>query len=951
MIRDDNLRKVLLSRKVLTPEQVEAAVRKQKEEIQKGQTQRLLGDILVEAGLLSADRLREIVDQAPSLLLEERAAQDFPPDVARAAASPANDLGKYVKLGILGRGGMGVVVKAWDRQLRRHVALKFLETTSAEDLKRFQREAQLAASLRHPNIVQVHEMGSIRGRAFIAMDYVRGSSMEKLGGKLAPKRVLEIMSPICDALAAAHSREIVHRDIKPHNIMIDLAAGSDTRNGRFHPFIMDFGLAKVVSVDSSLSMSGVIMGTPHYMSPEQASGELGRVDHRTDIYSLGATMYWLLAGRPPIDGETPLQIVLRLQTEEPPPLRRENPRVPAEVETIVMKCLAKDRNQRYQSAAELKEDIDLYLADQPIKARPPSLTYLLKHKIRRHKAWVIAGSVFFVLLAAITAGFVQRLRVAPQAAVESAKREQALALYNKARVQVDKSRTERSSLARVERRERLATAIADLDQAIRLDPDDANFYFYRAEAKYLLWHGKSSLADYDKALTLDPRLGEAIYRRIMVNVLQIHDGYDIAIGMTMGRPRLLLIPFSSSIDPAAIRSDAERLRVLGDQPAKVRCVEGVLLFHENKLEDATNAFADSERIESFADPIALKAFVRLQTENGGGYQAAIDDLNRAITLDPNMPLFYVLRAVAHANAPPEPRRPRDDSTDSLDKAMEDVEQAIEITPDAADLYVIQGYIALMQHDVERALQAAGKAGELEPENPRVAMIDAMISWTRGDRTAALATLDAAIQRSESYAPLYYLKGLFFVGARDLTRADQAFNDYLARIPEAQKQPTRDYYDRAKAIGILLDDIGKWVNPEASLAAARQCVKEGRADEAEAEYRRLVRSLGLSPKSRQSIGEPKQKEMLIEANLYLAAAAAKRRERREQPNVTHHLRAAARAGYTDFDRLFEREEWKDLAGDPTVMAAVRRAVDEAKSGKEAPSGRPGLPRKRPEDRDR
>lgn len=943
MIRDEHLRKLLVDRKILTPEQVDDALSRQREEIEAGQTRRLLGDILVEAGLLAAEKLKEISDQAPDLVLQERAAQDLPPDVVRALATPSSDLGKYVKLGVLGRGGMGIVVKAWDRQLRRYVALKFLETTSPEDLKRFQREAQLAASLRHPHIVQVHEMGTIHGRPYIAMDYVQGTSLEKLGGKLPARRTVEIFSPICDAIAAAHARKIVHRDIKPHNIMIDLGSASDGRARRLHTFIMDFGLAKVVNVDSSLSISGVIMGTPHYMSPEQASGELGRVDHRTDIYSLGATMYWLLANRPPVNGETPLQVVLRLQTEEPLPLRKVNPRVPAEVETIVMKCLARNPDLRYQTAAELKEDLDRYLSDQPIKAQPPSLTFLLKHKLQRHKAWVVAGSLFFLILSAITAAFVHRLGQKPAQTT----REQALSLYNNARGKIDRARTERSTLARAERRERLASAIAELDDAIRLDPNHAQFYFYRGEARYLLWQGRGCLADYEMALTLDPRLGDALYRKIMVNVLQIHDGYDITIAMIMGRPRLMLVPFSALADSTRIQSDVHRLRTLGNEPAKVRCVEGVLLFYEGRLEEAIRAFNEAEKIESFADPIALKAFVRLIVENGGGYYAALDDLNRAITLDPNMPLFHVLRAVAHANLPPEPRRLREDSSDSLDRAMEDIGQAIEITPDAADLYVIQGYIALMQQDTEKASQAASKAAELEPTNPRVAMIESVISWARGERAKAFATLDRAIQEAPSYTPLYYLKGMFHVGAKELTKADQAFQEYLSRLPESQKQPMREYYDRAKAIGTFLEEIGKWVNPEASLAMARAYAQEGRVDDAEAEYRRLARSLALLSKTRQSLPDSRQREMAIEANLYLAASAARRRDRRDYATVVHHLRAAARAGFADWDALFEREDWKDLAGDP----AVRRALEEVKSGKEPPAGRPGISRKRPEDRDR
>lgn len=208
-------------------------------------------------------------------------------------------------------------------------------------------------------------------------------------------------------------------------------------------------------------------------------------------------------------------------------------------------------------------------------------------------------------------------------------------------------------------------------------------------------------------------------------------------------------------------------------------------------------------------------------------------------------------------------------------------------------------------------------------------------------------LEAAIKQSPEYAPLHYLQGMLLVATRDIANAEKAFERYLSLIPQTQQKPMRDYLDRAKVFAKLVDDLGRAGNPQLILDSARALFRDGKDDEAKEEYSRLLANLAMFRKTRQAITEDQRRDMTIEAHLTLAAISAKRRE---ILGMQHHLRAAAKAGFTDFDHLLERPEFAEIAKDPLKSGAVRRMIDDVKTGKEPPPGRPG-PRKRPEDRDR
>lgn len=273
---------------------------------------------------------------------------------------------RYRILSEVARGGMGVVYRAHDLQLDRVVALKLIRSgdlADGDEIKRFAVEARAAAQLDHPGIVQVYEVGTLNGQPFLTMAFVDGQSLWQAvkEAPLAPKRAARIMQQAAEAVHYAHEHGVVHRDLKPQNILL-------TRDDQ--PKVTDFGLAKRQQGDSSLTETGQALGTPSYMPPEQAQGKIKQVGPLADVYSLGATLYCLLTGRPPFQAANPLETMLQVVEQEPVSPKSLNRAVSVDLETICLRCLEKDAAKRYPSAAALAQDLTRYLAGEPIQARP-----------------------------------------------------------------------------------------------------------------------------------------------------------------------------------------------------------------------------------------------------------------------------------------------------------------------------------------------------------------------------------------------------------------------------------------------------------------------------------------------------------------------------------------------------------------------------------------------------
>ena len=329
------------------------------------------------------------------------------------------ELGDYELLDVLGRGGMGVVYRARQQHLNRIVAVKMIRSgilAGEAEVRRFYTEAQAAARLHHPGIVSVHQFGQRLGHHFFSMEYIEGTDLQRKinAAELDAKAAARYVRDVARAIHHAHQKGVLHRDLKPANVLID-------DQDQIH--VTDFGLAKHMDSDSSVTGSGAAVGTPHYMAPEQAGGHSDRATRQSDVYSLGAILFACVTGRPPIVADTVVQTLMDVIHKPPPRMRSICPSAPSDLETIVDKCLEKNPAKRYKSAEKLAEELDAFLENRPIAARPRSAVIKTWHwldgvpivgalKGRRvlqttvtHLRFQAAMLLFFLMLPLLLTGF------------------------------------------------------------------------------------------------------------------------------------------------------------------------------------------------------------------------------------------------------------------------------------------------------------------------------------------------------------------------------------------------------------------------------------------------------------------------------------------------------------------------------------------------------------------
>src|SRR5256884_6263268 len=303
------------------------------------------------------------------------------------------ELGDYELVEEVGRGGQGVVFRARQKSLSRTVALKVIslgQWASKAHLKRFRREAEAAASLDHPSIVPIYEVGEREGACYFSMKFVEGGQLDEVV-KRAPisiRQAAELIAKVARTVHYAHEHGILHRDIKPGNILLDTKG---------EPLLTDFGLVRLVEAESTITGTLEVLGTPSYMAPEQAVGETRKLTSATDVYGLGAVLYQLLTGQPPFAGGTTYETIRLLRDTEPRPPRLLNPKIDRDLSTICLKCLEKDPKRRYSLALALAEDLQHWLRHESIKARRTGVFTRGRKWVRRNPSSALLAAMLFAL--------------------------------------------------------------------------------------------------------------------------------------------------------------------------------------------------------------------------------------------------------------------------------------------------------------------------------------------------------------------------------------------------------------------------------------------------------------------------------------------------------------------------------------------------------------------------
>ncbi len=612
--------------------------------------------------------------------------------------------GRYVLEEELGRGGMGVVYKAWHPELQVHHALKVLiagEDASPDDRARFEREARATARLEHPGVIRVLDIGEAEGKLYIAMEYVDGVVLDSLlpqpprrgavtaiapesspttgssgtilvppgSTGLEPERAARLVREVADAVHAAHQSGIVHRDLKPANVLVD-------RSGRAR--VMDFGLAKELRPDATaLTRPNLVMGTPAYMSPEQASGRGGQVDALSDVYQMGAILYELLTGRAPYDGSSPYHILTLVAEEDPPPPRRLNPAVPRDLEAICCTAMARVKSDRYPSAAALSEDLGRWLNQEPVEARPSSRWQRSFRWLGRRRAAAVLGGL--AILALLVAGL-SAIRA------KSLEREVLHSLRVVARTHLDNALAVRRAGGRMSEaaREFLPPLERAVHDVARHESGLAEPHYHLGRLYRALLRFDAALEQQERALAKDPSYAPARYERAILyaglfrrRMEELRQGWNreegrrlaAAGGLDAGgtggagsveRPndeRLAQSDATAREQLASIRADLLRLESLAADPTadgigerQLRCARALYGLFADSGDDKAAAVEALEAVlrEDPACEEAVEGLAQHAAQEGDPV-AAIRVFGIGIAADPGYVPFLVGRGLVRAD--------------------------------------------------------------------------------------------------------------------------------------------------------------------------------------------------------------------------------------------------------------------------------------------------------------
>ncbi len=717
------------------------------------------------------------------------------PSSPRPAGSPVRPLpvpgpdglpfGRYVLIAQIGRGGMGVVYRAWDLELQRTVALKtllgeesgegrtpmppaFSPDVTPPAVQRFLREARSAARLRHPNVISVYDVGQHDGRYFFTMEFVDGVGIDRwVKGEGRPdaakpsfREMASVLEGASRGLAAAHAEKIVHRDVKPSNILVD---------GKDHAHLGDFGLAKDVEMASTsgLTLSGALLGTPTFMSPEQASGDLEAIGPRSDVFAVGSVMYFALTGEVPFAGPTLLGLLRSILEDEPVPPSKRNASVPRDLEVICLKALEKEVERRYAGAEALADDLGRFARGEAIHARPRSLGYRASLLLRRHVKAIGAG----VLLAAAV---IVALVFAAQARHESDQAE-AQRRRNSARDLLQQT----EDVERFKDRENLKAQLPNIKKAIDVDPTYALAYLRRGRVQERLGEFDEALADYKRATDLDGTLAEAFYHAGCVRLWK--EEPDAAT----------LAEATGDFERAGTAAPGSEFATLG---------QAYILTIRKKRHEAlalleTLSQANIRHADLFFLRAALHSFdlqvgdVRVDFHEVDDeyldYDAAQHDLTTALELDPLSPWGHAIRGRIRFGL------------GDLDGAYEDLRESLKLAPGNNAVAYMAARVALTLGQIDESVRWISRAIDLRPKDHYFSF-RAILYVYQEDYAVARRDADAAMAAAPTEPQARFVSALLhaIAGDKDKARADiqvslAEWKGDLAKIQEFDRELLRN----------------------------------------------------------------------------------------------------------------------------------------------------------------
>ncbi len=484
----------------------------------------------------------------------------------------------------LGSGSYADVYRCFDAQLQRTVALKFLRWNEPEPVERMFREARAQARVEHEGVCKVYDTGWLDGRPYIAMQFIEGDDLLTASRDLPLRRRLRLMIKVARAVQAAHEQGLVHRDLKPDNILVH-----ENADGSLRPVVLDFGLVfDLAGSTGRMTRSGEPLGTPAFMSPEQAGGRLDEIDARTDVYGLGATLYTLLTGRPPFEGGGTANLLIQALEADPIRPRSRVPSLPVEVEQIVLKCLEKDKGRRYGSAQELVDDLARFLDGTPVRADPPGWLYPLAKQLRRHRQAVAMST-------AICGFAVMALWSVEQQAREASRR----AEYEQRFVQISNDLDWAFRAAQMSSthditpsRERVHRRIRQLEQELsRLDPVGKGPAHYAIGRAYAALHDdKAARRHLEQAWRLGHRSPEVGYFLGLVIGRQYEDALERVRDVNESELRRIYLDdvITRYREPARNYLEVGREA----ETVSVEYVEALIDFYEERYESALEKLSD-----------------------------------------------------------------------------------------------------------------------------------------------------------------------------------------------------------------------------------------------------------------------------------------------------------------------------------------------------------------------